>query len=104
MHQLVGLETYDFLQVFGANNEELKSYAKSVVCHVSDDGLLWLCYPKHSSKAYKESDYSRETVLGMLSEEDYEPVRNSVIDDDWSAFRFRKPMKIRNGSYLCCYK
>ena len=94
VHQQAELETYDFVQVFGVNNEELQSHAKSVVGHVSDDGLLWLCYPKKSSKTYKGSDCRRETVMGMLFEEGYEPVRQITIDDDWSALRFRKPDKI----------
>jgi hypothetical protein len=75
VHQQAELETYDFVQVFGVSNGDLQSRAKSVVSHVSDDGLLWLCYPKKSSKVYKGSDCSRETVMGMLSEEGYEPVR-----------------------------
>lgn len=95
VHQQAELETYDFVQVFGASNVDLQSHAKNVVSHVSDDGLLWLCYPKKSSKVYKGSDCSRETVMGMLSEEGYEPVRQIAIDDDWSALRFRKPEKIK---------
>lgn len=95
VHQKAELETYNFVQVFGTSNEELQSHAKSVVNHVNDDGLLWLCYPKKSSKAYKGSDCSRETVTGMLADEGYEPVRQIAIDDDWSALRFRKPEKIK---------
>ncbi|MFP7298486.1 DUF3052 domain-containing protein [Neobacillus niacini] len=95
IHEQSERETYDFVQVFGASNEELQSYAKSVVGHVSDDGLLWLSYPKKSSKVYKGSDCSRETVMGMLSEEGYEPVRQIAIDDDWSALRFRRTEKIK---------
>ena len=62
---------------------------------MSEDGLLWLCYPKKSSKTYKGSDCSRDTVTGMLSEEGFEPVRQIAIDEDWSALRFRKPEKIK---------
>ena len=95
VHQQAILEKYDFVQVFGTSNEELQSNAKSAVSHVKDDGLLWLCYPKKSSKTYKGSDCSRDTVTGMLSEEGYEPVRQIAIDEDWSALRFRKPEKIK---------
>jgi hypothetical protein len=95
VHQQAKLEKYDYVQVFGVNNEGLQSHAKSLVTHVSDNGLFWLCYPKKSSKAYKGSDCSRETVMGMLSEEGYEPVRQIAIDDDWSALRFRKPENIK---------
>lgn len=93
VHQQARLAVYDFVQVFGISNEELQSNARKSVTFVKDDGLLWLCYPKKSSKVYKGSDCSRDTVTGMLSEEGYEPVRQIAIDDDWSALRFRKPEK-----------
>ncbi|MEH7176326.1 DUF3052 domain-containing protein [Neobacillus vireti] len=95
VHQEAVQELYDFIQVFGISNQELQSAAKNAVPHLNEDGLLWLCYPKKSSKIYKGSDCSRETVTGMLSEEGYEPVRQIAIDDDWSALRFRKPEKIK---------
>jgi hypothetical protein len=95
VHQQAQLEKYDFVQVFGTSNQELQSHAKNAVSYVSEDGLLWLCYPKKSSKVYKGSDCSRDTVTGMLSEEGFEPVRQIAIDDDWSALRFRKPDKIK---------
>jgi hypothetical protein len=95
VHQQAQLAKYDFVQVFGTSNQELQSHAKNAVSYVSEDGLLWLCYPKKSSKVYKGSDCSRDTVTGMLSEEGFEPVRQIAIDDDWSALRFRKPDKIK---------
>jgi hypothetical protein len=65
VHQQAELETYDFVQVVGVSNVELQSHAKSVAGHGTDDGLLWLCYLKKSSKAYKGSDCSRESVMGI---------------------------------------
>jgi hypothetical protein len=96
VHQEASNESYDFVQVFGATNEELQTLARHASNYVSEDGLFWLCYPKKSSKVYKGSDCSRESVAGMLSEEGYEPVRQVAIDDDWSALRFRKPEKIKS--------
>lgn len=95
VHQQAVLEKYDFVQVFGTSNQELQLHAKNAVSYVSEDGLLWLCYPKKSSKTYRGSDCSRDTVTGMLSEEGFEPVRQIAIDEDWSALRFRKPEKIK---------
>lgn len=95
VHTQPELETYDFVQVFGASNEELQTHAKKAVSYVKEDGLLWLCYPKKSSKTYKGSDCSRETVMYHLADEGYEPVRQVAIDEDWSALRFRRPDKIK---------
>lgn len=89
-------ESYDFVQIFGATNEELQSLARQASLYVSEDRLFWLCYPKKSSKQYKGSDCSRESVAGMLAAEGYEPVRQVAIDEDWSALRFRKPEKIKS--------
>jgi hypothetical protein len=86
---------YPFVQVFGTSNEKLKEDAKKGAELLEADGLLWLCYPKKSSKTYKGSDCSRESVASLLSEEGFEPVRQVAIDEDWSALRFRKPEHIK---------
>ena len=88
-------ENYGFIQVFGTSNEEIVNLSKSVVDFLEEDGLLWLCYPKKSSKVYKGSDCSRDTVARVLAEEGFEPVRNIAIDEDWSALRFRKVENIK---------
>ncbi|KOR76099.1 hypothetical protein [Paenibacillus solani] len=89
---------YDFVQVFGTSNEELRELAKGAAGSVADDGLLWLCYPKKSSKTYKNSDCSRESIAGILADQGYEPVRQIAIDEDWSALRFRKVELIKKMS------
>ena len=88
-------EAYPFIQLFGTSNLEIATLAKSVVNSLEEDGLLWLCYPKKSSKVYKGSDCSRDTVAQVLAEEGYEPVRNIAIDEDWSALRFRNVENIK---------
>jgi hypothetical protein len=96
VHTEAAYESYDFVQIFGATNVELQTLARQASLYVSEDGLFWLCYPKKSSKQYKGSDCSRESVAGMLATEGYEPVRQVAIDEDWSALRFRKPEKIKS--------
>lgn len=88
-------EQYDFIQVFGTSNEQIRKAAVPAVGRLADNGLLWLCYPKKSSKTYKGSDCSRETVGAMLADIGFEPVRQIAIDEDWSALRFRKPEQIK---------
>lgn len=88
-------ETCDFVQIFGTTNDELQSFARDASKVVAEDGLLWLCYPKKSSKVYKGSDCSRDVVAGLLANKGYEPVRQIAIDDDWSALRFRKVEQIK---------
>jgi len=95
VHKEIQNETYEFVQVFGTTNEELRALAVSASRVADEDGLLWLCYPKKSSKTYKGSDCSRESVAGLLAEEGFEPVRQIAIDEDWSALRFRKVENIK---------
>jgi hypothetical protein len=95
VHKEPKLEAYGFVQVFGTTNEELQSLARQAGQAVEDDGLLWLCYPKKTSKVYKGSDCSRESVAVMLADQGYEPVRQVAIDEDWSALRYRKVENIK---------
>ncbi|MGM0876642.1 MAG: DUF3052 domain-containing protein [Bacillota bacterium] len=95
VHQDACNDQYDFVQVFGTSNEELRNLAQGAESYVKEDGLLWLCYPKKSSKVYNGSDCSRESVAVLLAYEGYEPVRQVAIDDDWSALRFRKVENIK---------
>ncbi|WP_204953463.1 DUF3052 domain-containing protein [Metabacillus crassostreae] len=86
---------YEFIQAFATTNEELKSLAIKAEQVLKEDGLFWLCYPKKTSKIYRGSNCSRETVGAMLAEIGYEPVRQVAIDEDWSALRFRKVENIK---------
>ncbi|SES28435.1 DUF3052 domain-containing protein [Salipaludibacillus aurantiacus] len=95
VHKEIKLASYPFVQVFGASNKEIQTCAKQALACFEEGGLLWLCYPKKSSKKYKGSDCSRETVAALLSDEDYEPVRQVAIDDDWSALRFKPVDQIK---------
>ncbi|WP_078546645.1 DUF3052 domain-containing protein [Litchfieldia alkalitelluris] len=95
VHQEGILGSYNFIQVFGTSNSELQKLSLKVITYVKEDGLLWLCYPKKTSKTYKGSDCSRDQVAGLLSAEGYEPVRQIAIDEDWSALRFRKTENIK---------
>ncbi|MDF2699114.1 MAG: hypothetical protein K0Q49_670 [Haloplasmataceae bacterium] len=86
---------YQFIQVFGISNYEIKESASKVIDYLDDDGLLWLCYPKKTSKKYKGSDCDRDKVASLLAEFNFEPVRQVAIDDDFSALRFRHVSNIK---------
>ncbi|SFL99524.1 hypothetical protein SAMN03159341_113131 [Paenibacillus sp. 1_12] len=96
VHREVLHDSYPFVQVFGASNETVQSLARLGVTVLSEDGLLWLCYPKKTSKKYKSSDCSRESVAFLLGTEGFEPVRQIAIDEDWSALRFRHVDRIKS--------
>lgn len=58
-----------------------------------DDPLLWLAYPKKSSKRYR-SEIGRDDSWQPLGDLGFEPVRQVAIDADWSALRFRRTEKV----------
>lgn len=89
-------ESYGFIQVFGTSLEAIKNLSQSVLDVFDYDGLLWLCYPKKSSKKYKGSDCDRMSVANLLGEFGYEPVRQVAVDDDWSALRLRPVEEIKS--------
>ncbi|MFN3528500.1 MAG: hypothetical protein ACK417_01085 [Bacteroidia bacterium] len=62
--------------------------------NLASDGILWLCYPKGSSKRYR-CEFNRDTGWTVLGQLGFEPVRQVAIDEDWSALRFRRVEHIK---------
>jgi hypothetical protein len=54
------------------------------------DPLLWLAYPKQSSRRYR-CTFHRDTGWEALGEVGFEAVLQVAINDDWNALRFRRP-------------
>jgi hypothetical protein len=54
---------------------------------VKQDGLLWVSYPKRSSKV--ETDISRDVGWEVMAEAGLRPVTQVSIDEIGSALRFR---------------
>ncbi len=63
--------------------------AQALSAATSPDAILWLCYPKQTSKAFK-SDLNRDILWQLVSPLGLQPNRQIAIDDDWSALRFKK--------------
>jgi hypothetical protein len=63
--------------------------ANTIIPKMEGDAILWMCYPKGSSKKYS-CDFNRDNGWEMMGEYDLESVRMVAIDEDWSALRFRK--------------
>lgn len=68
---------------------DVQRAAEQLVPLAADDAVLWMVYPKASSKKYT-CEFNRDSGWTALGRAGYEPVRQVSIDDDWSALRFRK--------------
>ena len=83
---------YDFGHLFAKNSSELADLVPVAVQAVQYDGLLWISYPKKSSKV--ETDLSRDALWELPGETSLRPVTQVSIDETWSALRFRPSEKV----------
>lgn len=86
---------YDFALFFCEKQADLSVAANKISEFLHPESLLWIAYPKKSSKRYK-SDITRDQGWESIGALGYEPVRQIAIDEDWSALRFRPVDQIKN--------
>ena len=84
--------TFDFVHLFVRDSNELGDLAPEAMAAVAYDGLLWISYPKRSSKV--ETDLTRDVLWELMMETGLRPVTQVSIDDVWSALRFRPAEKV----------
>jgi hypothetical protein len=82
----------DFCHLFAKNSSELANLVPTAIQAIKYDGLLWVSYPKKSSKV--ETDLSRDTLWELPGETNLRPVTQVSIDQTWSAMRFRPAEKV----------
>jgi hypothetical protein len=82
-------EKSSFLLGFCSLQKEVDLLAAKAAAAVEGDGILWIAYPKGTSKKYT-CDFNRDTGWHVLGKLGFEPVRGVAIDEDWSALRFRR--------------
>ena len=80
-------EGLEFVLIFAHFKRQILDVMPQVKEYLVEDGLLWLAYPKKSSKV--ESDLSRDVFWDLVSEYGYRPVTQISIDETWSGLRFR---------------
>ncbi|MES2517946.1 MAG: hypothetical protein V4585_07555 [Bacteroidota bacterium] len=83
---------YDFVQIFGYQQDELENITKLVEKSGKYDCLFWACYPKGTGKI--KSNIKRETVWDAFSLINLQAVSQIAINETWSALRGRPPEKI----------
>ncbi|TGK18055.1 hypothetical protein EHO61_11400 [Leptospira fluminis] len=86
---------YRLILAFVQTEVEIRNIASMVPTCLAEDGLLWLAYPKKTSRKYNVSIH-RDAGWDPLGKVGYEGVRMIAIDDDWSALRFRHVSLIKN--------
>lgn len=85
-------EGVDFVHLFIRNKAELEEHIDAALRSVKYDGLLWISYPKGSSKV--DTDVNRDILWELLKEKGIRPVSQVSINDTWSAIRFRPEAEV----------
>jgi len=88
---------YGFMIFFVKTIKEVENYAPLALHNLTDDGILWFCYPKKTSRKYA-SDLERDHGWETLGESGFYGIRMVAIDSDWSAMRFRNAKYIKAAS------
>lgn len=88
------VEAVAFALGFATTQGELDAAAGAILPKTQGDAVVWLAYPKKSSKRYR-CDFDRDTGWEALGNAGFEAVRQVAIDEDWSALRFRRVEFIR---------
>jgi len=88
--------TYDAVQLFVNNVDELGRLGPAAIRAVKPNGLLWITYPK-GGKTIGATDlpatpwWMQRDVLGdITSERGYKPVAFVAVDESWTALRFKR--------------
>ncbi len=77
-----------FAIAFGVTQAQLDAASTKLAQACDGDAVLWIAYPKGTSKNYK-CEFNRDSRWSVLGAAGFEPVRQVAIDEDWSALRFR---------------
>lgn len=84
---------YDWVQLFVRSAAEVDMYAPAAMAAVKPGGLLWLTYPKQSSKI--KTDINRDRGWQAVVASGWEGVTQIAVDETWSALRFRPLSEIK---------
>ncbi len=77
---------FDLIQFFVTSAKELRQRLPKLTSRLRSGGLLWVTYPKGSSKI--DSDISRDSIYNIAVTVGLKGVAMFALDNDWSAFRF----------------
>jgi len=74
---------------FLTQRAEIDTMARRLGTQAVGDALIWIAYPKGTSKRYT-CDFNRDSGWEPMGKAGFEVVRQVAIDEDWSALRFRR--------------
>jgi hypothetical protein len=90
----------DWVQVFVKNQAELKTIFPKVVKLLKPESMLWISFPKGTSKI--QTDLTRDKGWGVLMASDLKWINLVSVNGTWSAFAVRqyKPGEVKQSFRL----
>lgn len=85
---LLKTKQIDFALVFAINGNQLNAILKEVIPALNAMGMLWVAYPKTTSKI--ASDLNRDCSWDVLTQTGFEGTEQVALDHVWSAIWFKK--------------
>jgi hypothetical protein len=82
----------DVVILFAPDRARLDALLPAVLTRASRAAILWVAYPKLTSRF--AADLSRDAVRALAPEHGLDTVSQIAIDDDWSALRLKR---VREG-------
>ena len=78
---------FDWIQVFAKNKKELASFVPKAVAALKPESMLWLSFPKGSSKI--QTDLTRDKGWEAIHDLELKFINLVSVNDMWSAFALR---------------
>lgn len=78
---------FDWIQVFAKNKKELASFAPKAAAALNPNAILWLAFPKGSSKI--QTDLTRDKGWEAIHDLELKFLTLVSVNDLWSAFALR---------------
>ena len=82
-----GESNLDLIQLFVSSRKQLEASLPSLKTALKGNGLLWITYPKGTSKV--KVDVNRDTIAAYAKSIGLQEVAMVSIDDTWSALRLK---------------
>jgi hypothetical protein len=77
----------DLAQAFITSKKEMEAVLKKVRASLKPSGLLWLTYPKGTSRV--KTDINRDIIREYVEANGFKTVSLISVDDTWSALRLK---------------
>ena len=84
---------FDYVHLFTKEKSELEKFFKNVQEHLRPNGMIWISWPKQSSKITTDINENTVREIGLIS--GLVDVKVAAIDEIWSGLKFVYRLKDR---------